>query len=621
MKLLTRVKAAFPALLLLFCFHLISSASYAQAPAPGGDVIVKVPNSKYVNAEVLEDAAAPNNILTGNIDLVPLIAYTGGPRPLVRIISVNGGIVRRLNDFNIDLGPGGTVLTLNEIWDNVGGTGWYYALPLRFVPNDNRTEDASFEYVVVDPTNHAVMSSPSTAEIPIVPVNDFPFMTTAAEQSGLFRIAYHNSTGFTGTYEINRDPVIDFDLYSDYNVPDLNQENFSVRWVGKIVAPYTGLVRIRAISDDGVRLFINDTLVISNWTEHGVMIDDIELYMEEGQYYPLVIDYYERGGAEQIQLGWIDSPSGTEYVLVPPSHLFSTQERFPITFAQGNPPKIIDDSINIKDVDHAVLVGAQVTISNNFVAGEDVLDFTAIPGISGSYDPSTGVLTFSGMATELVYRELMRSITYQNISGNPNLDQRQVTFKVDDGEGYTPFFVTRSINLVNGVLPVTGLTVSAKKAGQKVIIDWSTISERNASEFIVERSTDGRTWNALGKVRAAGNTTARTDYSYIDKVSDQDVYYRVRQVDIYQKALYSRIVKVDGSRSTFKILNTMLRQNEMLRIGLVEGNHDIRVFDAQGKLMVRKRFRGNFLEVPTTGFSKGVYTIIAGEDLARFIIK
>ena len=65
----------------------------------------------------------------------------------------------------------------------------------------------------------------------------------------------------------------------------------------------------------------------------------------------------------------------------------------------------------------------------------------------------------------------------------------------------------------------------------------------------------------------------------------------------------------------------MLRQNEMLRIGLVEGNHDIRVFDAQGKLMIRKRFRGNFLEVPTTGFSKGVYTIVAGEDLARFIIK
>ena len=48
------------------------------------------------------------------------------------------------------------------------------------------------------------------------------------------------------------------------------RNQFSARWTGQVEATATGNFRFQTRSDDGVRLWINGSLVIDNWTSHTV---------------------------------------------------------------------------------------------------------------------------------------------------------------------------------------------------------------------------------------------------------------------------------------------------------------------------------------------------------------
>src|SRR5262249_31833302 len=81
----------------------------------------------------------------------------------------------------------------------------------------------------------------------------------------------------------------------------------------------------------------------------------------------------------------------------------------------------------------ANLVGATVAIIGGFTVGQDVLGFADQNGITGSFNPATGVLTLSGTAGVALYQAALRSVTYLNSSRNPSTLTRVVTFTVDDG--------------------------------------------------------------------------------------------------------------------------------------------------------------------------------------------
>src|SRR5262249_35656372 len=52
--------------------------------------------------------------------------------------------------------------------------------------------------------------------------------------------------------------------------PAVGQTHFSVRWTGSVVAPQNGSYQIITDSDDGVRVWIGDRLVIDDWNGHFV---------------------------------------------------------------------------------------------------------------------------------------------------------------------------------------------------------------------------------------------------------------------------------------------------------------------------------------------------------------
>ena len=94
-------------------------------------------------------------------------------------------------------------------------------------------------------------------------------------------------------------------------------------------------------------------------------------------------------------------------------------------------------------------------------------------------------------------------------------------------------------------LPVTLTAFDAQATGTAALCTWATASEVNNDHFVVERSLDGSTFTALGKVAGQGSTTASHAYRYTDAEAGRQgtntVYYRLQQVDTDGKTSYSPV--------------------------------------------------------------------------------
>jgi hypothetical protein len=81
----------------------------------------------------------------------------------------------------------------------------------------------------------------------------------------------------------------------------VGSEHFSARWWGSIELP-VGRWKLTLTSDDGVRLFLDERLLIDRWidqslTAHEAVVDVAGARRE------VRVEYYERGGSAVCKLG------------------------------------------------------------------------------------------------------------------------------------------------------------------------------------------------------------------------------------------------------------------------------------------------------------------------------
>ncbi|NJB85970.1 hypothetical protein GGR26_001738 [Lewinella marina] len=99
-------------------------------------------------------------------------------------------------------------------------------------------------------------------------------------------------------------------------------------------------------------------------------------------------------------------------------------------------------------------------------------------------------------------------------------------------------------------LPVELLYFTAAVEKTGVTLRWVTISEEDNDRFIVERSSDGRRFTALGTVQGQGNSRVPVEYTYVDKSPlAGTAYYRLKQVDFDGAESYSDVVAVASKGS------------------------------------------------------------------------
>jgi len=133
-----------------------------------------------------------------------------------------------------------------------------------------------------------------------------------------------------------------------------------------------------------------------------------------------------------------------------------------LSYTENDPATVIDNTITVSDVDNANIASATVTVSNNYVNGQDVLSFTNTANITGSFNAATGVLTLTGSDTLANYQTALRSVKYTNTSDNPSTAARTISWRVNDGAANSNI-ATSTINVtaVNDAPTITaGNTLS-----------------------------------------------------------------------------------------------------------------------------------------------------------------
>ncbi|GAB2835347.1 T9SS type A sorting domain-containing protein [Ferruginibacter profundus] len=175
----------------------------------------------------------------------------------------------------------------------------------------------------------------------------------------------------------------------------------------------------------------------------------------------------------------------------------------------------------------------------------------------------------------------------------------------------SPIWYTRN-DAAGGPLPVKLNSFTVQKINNSAKITWSTEQEINSSHFIVERSVDGRTWNTIATVAAAGNSSHRIDYAIYDNAPMRGInYYRLKEVDKDAKYDYSDIKKaLFNSNYTAEVVPNPAKDFINVYIART-GNQQatVQVLNADGKMVYKTNTTQSHLQINTTGMSKGLYLV------------
>jgi hypothetical protein len=118
---------------------------------------------------------------------------------------------------------------------------------------------------------------------------------------GQYRAEYFSNVSLSGTPLFTRcETAINYDWGSGGPGNGIPNDNFSVRWTGLLTFA-AGTTTFTTRSDDGVRLWLDNVLVINRWTNHAPTIDTALRNLTAGEH-EVKLEYYERGGGAVIQL-------------------------------------------------------------------------------------------------------------------------------------------------------------------------------------------------------------------------------------------------------------------------------------------------------------------------------
>jgi hypothetical protein len=143
------------------------------------------------------------------------------------------------------------------------------------------------------------------------------YENTCVQSEGGLTGQYYNGLDFDQLALTRKDRYIDFNWGSGSPAPQVQVDRFSVRWTASLVAPKSGVYEFKAFTDDGVRLWVGDELVIDRWHDATESQGSVELV--EGEAYELKMEYFEDGGGAQARLLW--APPGETFDLVSPALL------------------------------------------------------------------------------------------------------------------------------------------------------------------------------------------------------------------------------------------------------------------------------------------------------------
>lgn len=157
---------------------------------------------------------------------------------------------------------------------------------------------------------------------------------------------------------------------------------------------------------------------------------------------------------------------------------------------------------------------------------------------------------------------------------------------------------------------------------------WKTMNEVNTDHFNIRRSLNGKDFEAIANVKAAGNSNSERTYSFVDKNISKNAkfyYYNISSVDRDGKTVYSEVRMFKNKHAENKLILT-LSPNPVTKEGHLnltfnsekEGKMMVKVVNQEGKIIITRNMQAypgvNSGHVHLGERPAGTYTVICTLD-------
>lgn len=162
------------------------------------------------------------------------------------------------------------------------------------------------------------------------------------------------------------------------------------------------------------------------------------------------------------------------------------------------------------------------------------------------------------------------------------------TLEITDSKGCE---ITKTIDVVDTdcpeILPVELLYFKGQLKGDDVLLTWATASEVNNSHFMIERSHDGKSYEAIGRVYGNGTSIDVNKYDFVDGDSYAGTtYYRLMQVDYDGSFVFSNAVAVERRLGSIEVYPNPAVN--FINVDYPDQNAVVYIYDVFGKVVAQE---------------------------------
>lgn len=168
-----------------------------------------------------------------------------------------------------------------------------------------------------------------------------------------------------------------------------------------------------------------------------------------------------------------------------------------------------------------------------------------------------------------------------------------------------------------GTVALELLSFEGKASDQGNQLYWQTATEANSDYFTVERSKDGRNFEAIEQIKAKGNSQTIEKYEFLDEsVLARNSFYRLLETDVDGLSkVVSNVIEIQREQRDFKMLSVYpIPANNFITIEFSTPKNEtvgMMVYNIEGELIERKTIETTAgihqLKLDLSEYRKGTY--------------
>jgi hypothetical protein len=163
---------------------------------------------------------------------------------------------------------------------------------------------------------------------------------------------------------------------------------------------------------------------------------------------------------------------------------------------------------------------------------------------------------------------------------------------------------------------------TAKQQEKTAGLEWASWQEIGTAQYVIEKSGDSSLFNPIGTVIAQPHIDSTADYHFTDpQLFGGHNYYRLKLIFRNGDSLYSPVRQIFFDPDRVQVRVYPNPTTGIININTSAECRDIQIFDASGRLLIRKAANGFQQTLSLTSLARGIYLMRLTTDKGGKLLK